>query len=382
VLFSLHEEYAELERDVTIDETLLWSRSYVDGPISRNITLSYRESTDDKGSVQYFSLREDIEKENVFSMSIITILVPLDTDTYKIAFTSVSYVPTGASSVESVEFMESDSVIRLSQLYDSLGLVIKRLGDEYGDSADVSLHRFESRYYDIATEMAFMSQIVTKNLNEYNKNILNSSTILFDDIWWCMLCEIALNAAMTGSCAAIVSCTGGVAFWVCLAILDNQLTDYIPFDFICEVYFDCMNWFSAKHINVQSVYNTYTYKTGYIQDANDIRGDADGRGAMLFAGGPGDQAMIYVTLSEQYSHGYVEVRANSYTNMVSTLHVYAWNGGTNSWVLLSTLTILPIGYMWRPIGYTNLCFNELLFAVHNSGNSPSLVYIDAVYIKQ
>lgn len=340
--------------------------------------------TNETGSAQLFSLREDVHKYDSFNMTMLTLLIPLDSETYNVSFTYISYTPVGASRTESMEMVGSNSTMRLSQLYDSLSTVADQLGKAYGKSEDINLHKFESRYADIANEAKIVSQLVKEHLGPYDKNILRSGAIIVDDAWACFVCTLVMSILISGAaCAAVIACLPGFGSWICEQIVSYGLGGY-PASYVCEEVFGCWTFGEIPYYYGNTVYDTYTYGTGYIQNANYILGNPDNNGAMMFAGASGDQAMIYVHPnygSDEYVHGDVQVMARSYTGIYSVLYVYIWNEGTSSWVNVGPpKTINPSGsFSWYDFGYTNICFRNMVFVVYNSG-SVSVVYLDAVRI--
>lgn len=383
-IVQIQQEYNGSQYEYTVDKTKLWSYSNVTDQINRTVTFTSVVVTDVNGSLQFFSLREDVEKTDSYNMTLVTMLIPLDADTYNTSFTYLTYLPAGATTTETVESIETNSTVTLSQLYASLGTVAHKLGKDYGHSADESLHKFESRYTDIADETKILSQLVETHLSEYDKEILTSRAIIVDDVWWCIVCTIALDIVFTTlTCAAAIACLPGLGETICGWILSFDLGSY-PASYVCEEFFDCWNAGAAPYFYGNTVYDTYTYGTGYIQNANYILGSSgDNNGAMMFAGGSGDQAMIYVNpnyAAGEYVHGNIQVLARSYTGIYSVVYVYVWNEATSQWVSVGTRTINPsASYSWYDFGYTNICFRNMLFAVYNGG-SASVAYLDAIRI--
>lgn len=383
-VIDMEHSYNGTTRQYTIDKTLLWNYSHVTDQINRTVSFTSVIVTNETGSAQLFSLREDVHKYDSFNMTMLTLLIPLDSETYNVSFTYISYTPVGASRTESMEMVGSNSTMRLSQLYDSLSTVADQLGKAYGKSEDINLHKFESRYADIANEAKIVSQLVKEHLGPYDKNILRSGAIIVDDAWACFVCTLVMSILISGAaCAAVIACLPGFGSWICEQIVSYGLGGYRP-SYVCEEVFGCWTFGEIPYYYGNTVYDTYTYGTGYIQNANYILGNPDNNGAMMFAGASGDQAMIYVHPnygSDEYVHGDVQVMARSYTGIYSVLYVYIWNEGTSSWVNVGPpKTINPSGsFSWYDFGYTNICFRNMVFVVYNSG-SVSVVYLDAVRI--
>jgi len=108
--------------------------------------------------------------------------------------------PAGKSELVSLELVEFNSSVTLSQLYAVLGKVAKEVGKVYEKSGDETLAQLAQGYYTMEEEAKGLSKLVEKQLQEYNKKILRSSCYPDDagSIWNCVNCLvwIAINAAL------------------------------------------------------------------------------------------------------------------------------------------------------------------------------------------
>ena len=93
--------------------------------------------------------------------------------------------PAGKSELVSLELVEFNSSVTLSQQYTVLGKVAKEVGKVYERSGDETLAQLAQSYYTMEEEAKGLSKLVEKQLQEYNKKILRSSAILMDagSIW-------------------------------------------------------------------------------------------------------------------------------------------------------------------------------------------------------
>jgi hypothetical protein len=152
----------------------------------------------------------------------------LNSEAYNRSFTVVKYAPAGQSEIVSLELVELSSSVTLSQQYAFLGKVAKEIGKVYEKSGDENLAQLAEGYYIMEEKAKGLSKLVGKQLQDYDKKILNTAAILTDDYWecvggcylaWCLsnweLCEpcyalfclscfIAPNPVSCGACAACI----------------------------------------------------------------------------------------------------------------------------------------------------------------------------------
>lgn len=99
----------------------------------------------------------------------------------------MNYAPAGKSGLTSLEFVEFNSSVTLSQLYAVLGKVAKEVGKVYEKTEDETLAGLAQGYYTMEEEAKHLSKLVKKQLQEYDREILESSAILMDactfDCW-------------------------------------------------------------------------------------------------------------------------------------------------------------------------------------------------------
>ena len=121
-------------------------------------------------STQFYSLSYHVQHEK-YNLTLYTNLVPLNSETYNSSFTIMNYAPAGKSGLTSLEFVEFNSSVTLSQQYAILGKVAKEIGKVYEKSGDETLAQLAQGYYTMEEEAKHLSKLVEKQLPEYNKEI-------------------------------------------------------------------------------------------------------------------------------------------------------------------------------------------------------------------
>ena len=138
----------------------------------------------------------------------------------------MNYAPAGKSEVTSLEFVEFNSSVTLSQQYTILGKVAKEVGKVYEKSGDETLASLAQGYYLMEGEAKYLSKLVEKQLQEYDMEILQSSAVLIDPWWTCIPCIAACLVGVVAACAACCATTG-----VCCVCWDWLLM--FPVDVVC-----------------------------------------------------------------------------------------------------------------------------------------------------
>ena len=105
-----------------------------------------------------------------------------------------------------LQFVELNSSLTLSQLYAVLGKVAKEVGKVYEKSGDETLAQLAQGYYSMKKEAKGLSKLVEKQLQEYDMEILKSSAILIDSDCSTMASTI---------CSTIITGLGAIAcIWI------------------------------------------------------------------------------------------------------------------------------------------------------------------------
>lgn len=233
--------------EVTVARTLLWSYEELTDEVNRTASFVSTEITAEDVSTQFYSLSYLVQHEE-YNLTAYTNLTPLNSETYNSSFTIMNYAP-AEKPVISMEFVEFNSSVTLSQQYAILGKVAKEVGKVYEKSGDETFAQLAQGYYTMEEEAKHLAKLVEKQLQQYNKEILKSSAILMDDacsdclawcepwvgiigcgVWEWLICSLAC-AGVTGpflvlcpvACGFIIAfvCFYGVApycWYVCTTI--------------------------------------------------------------------------------------------------------------------------------------------------------------------
>jgi len=171
--------------EFTITKSLLWSDSKHTYHANKTASFTLTEIATEDTSIQFYSLNYVVQHVE-YNLTIATNLTPLNSETYNSSFTAVNYAPAGQSEILSLELVEFNSSVTLSQLYTSLDKVAKKIGQVYMMDGlmndDATLIQLAQNYYKMARETRGLSWLVKSQLPEYDMTILNSSAILMD-IW-------------------------------------------------------------------------------------------------------------------------------------------------------------------------------------------------------
>jgi rhodanese-related sulfurtransferase len=197
--------------EVITNKTTIWRYNTFGTKSNRTITFNSIEMTTEGLLTKNFVLTYAVQHTD-YNLTLITALAPLDTETYNSSFTIMNYAPAGKTEILSLEFVDFNTPITLSQQYAILSEVAKRIGQIYAKSGDENLIQFAERYYIMAEEAMLLSKIVKKELPEYNKNILNSKAIVMDSwdtcFWGCI--ESMISWLWD---SGIMTICAGICFW-------------------------------------------------------------------------------------------------------------------------------------------------------------------------
>ncbi|MEM3875286.1 MAG: rhodanese-like domain-containing protein [Candidatus Bathyarchaeia archaeon] len=159
---------------VTVAQTLLWSYNELTDEINRTARFILTEITARGTSMQFYSLSYIVRHEE-YNLTLLTTLTPRDSETYDSSFTIMNYAPAGKSEVVSLEYVEFNSSVTLSQQYAILGKVAKKVGKIYEKSGDETLMQLAQGYCIMGKEVKDLSKLIENQLQGYNKKIFNNS---------------------------------------------------------------------------------------------------------------------------------------------------------------------------------------------------------------
>ncbi|MCX8204910.1 MAG: rhodanese-like domain-containing protein [Candidatus Nezhaarchaeota archaeon] len=134
--------------EVTVTQALLWSYSELIDEMSKAAAFVSVKVAAGEASIQFYSLSYIVQHKE-YNLTLLTILTPRDSETYDSSFTIVNYAPAGKSKLVSLEFVEFNSSVTLSQQYAILGRVTKEIGKVYKKSGDKILVQLAQGYYTI-----------------------------------------------------------------------------------------------------------------------------------------------------------------------------------------------------------------------------------------
>lgn len=174
---------------------------------------------------QSYSLNYLVQHDE-YNLTLTTGLEPLNSDTYNRSLTLIDYIPAGKS-VESVEFVEFNSSVTLSEQYAVLGKVANEVGKVYKKNGDENLAQLAQGYHTMEKEAKYLSRLVRIQLPEYNREILQSFGLL-RDVTCKMVCELLCLFGIGAGCNLICFILCGVD-WRCIGICGGVCTDIIVF---------------------------------------------------------------------------------------------------------------------------------------------------------
>ena len=337
--------------------------------------------TGDGQSIQIMHLYDSIKSQN-YNLSILTILIPLDSQTYNVSSTVIDFAPSDQTGISSLEQVAFNTSVTLSQLYTGLSKVTDDLGKIYQKSADANLTKFADRYYTIVDALNSLSKTVEKQLPTYNLRILNSTAMIRDDSWQCLVCQIAFNAAIGIGCAIICACSAGEGCVLCWQIWNQRALWSLGVYYVCHNVINCdgttATYYYVSSINSYSTYSTHDPYSASVNNPGNLVGSSpNGQYATLYAGNYGDQAMIIGNMNVGGEHGDISVYCYSGSGYYSNLYVYVSYDGNTWYEINSPITVSSTSPSWIDFGYTNTCFNYIAVVGYDTGNSV-LLNIDAI----
>jgi rhodanese-related sulfurtransferase len=210
---------------VTVAHTLLWSYSELVHEANRTENFAKTEITAEDTQIQFYSLTYLVQNAE-YNLTLYTNLVPLNEENYNNSYTIVNYAPAGKSELLSMEIVEFNSPVTLSQQYNVLGKVAKDIGKTYQKSGDQTSKKLAESYYTIEKETKHLSKIAKMELQAYDKEIMKCSAILADaDLLDCFACigQILTTYATLPLCvtcvSCVVSCLTIFTIWWCIGCI-------------------------------------------------------------------------------------------------------------------------------------------------------------------
>ncbi|MGB9774769.1 MAG: rhodanese-like domain-containing protein [Bacteroidota bacterium] len=166
--------------EVTVTQTLLWSYNELTDEINRTASFVSTEITAEGTFMEFYSLSYMVQHEE-YNLTLYTTLTPLNSEIYNSSFTVMNYAPVGKSELVSLEFVDFNYSVTLSQQYAVLGKVAKEVGKVYEKSGDETLAQLAQGYYTMQGEAKHLAKLVEKQLPEYDREILSARALISDD---------------------------------------------------------------------------------------------------------------------------------------------------------------------------------------------------------
>jgi rhodanese-related sulfurtransferase len=388
-MVRMDQSYKGIQRDYTIDQNILWKYNVLTNDLNRTLIFSSTQVTNENSSAstQIYSLREDSNVKDEYNLTIVTTLIPLDSQTYNSSFTNIIYMPANVTKAETLETIRSNSTITLSQLYNSLSEVTKKLARDYGKSQDTSLNVYHDRYRNIALELSNIANLVETNLGAYNRNILRTVAILQDDWLYCVVCSsVILSLIYIGTCVAAIACLPGLGETLCAYVLELGIGE-LGAEAICEQVLSCNLQYTPNYEVLADAWSGVVWPPySDTQWVENMIGDQDGGDARLITTGYeyfGDMAQAIGIMTQnvgEYAHGEIEVYCCCSYEYDGDSCLQVWvSQDDSSWAWVGVHAIdYTTGYHWEDYGYFNGCFRYMAIVKYDP--FVSMLLVDSVRV--
>ena len=361
-------------REYTVDKTLVWQHNETSNDFNRTITFMSTIITAESNSTHLFGLYDNVQHED-YNITVGTVIYPLDLETYNRSITKIDYIPVGTKEITTVEQVDFNASVTLSQLYKSLGKAIDKLGKTYEKSEDPRLTVFAERYYAMANETQLLSRMVRTQIPEYNNNILNNIAVIQDG-FWCDWCPVICPSAILIGCV--------IACYFSLGAGCSFCTSYVEYlsmgcEVACAVICGLEEEGPPQVSWASSIF--YTGGSGSYTVGNPgglIGPHSDNEFVHLHACNPGDCAQVFVELNEEAT-GYISIYGCSGVGYSSDMWVYV-SPDSENWYFLDYQTITGTLPYSMYVGYVS-SFPVKYIAINgfDAGNSVCL-YLEAVSV--
>jgi len=240
--------------------TILWSYDKFTSNYNKSAYFISTEIASENGYLQYYQLEYVIYHKN-YILTIDTYLQPLNSEDIG-SFTSIKYIPLNGKAITSMEFVQFNMSVILSQQYDILAKVTEEMAKIYKNSDDQDIMELYYGYTNMGEGIKSLSELVKEQLGEYDWQILESYAVLMDMLvpngggggdppppppppvgcfkgdpyWDCFWCEVAVGLVSIGLCAATIWWFPAAAAF-CITALDMFLA--IGSTTIVCIFFGC-----------------------------------------------------------------------------------------------------------------------------------------------
>jgi len=159
--------------------TILWSYDKFTSYYNKSAYLISIEITRENYYFQYYLLEYVIYHKN-YNLTISTYLEPLNSEIYNSSFTYIKYTPANGKAITSMEFVQFNMSVILSQQYDFLADIAEEMAEIYKKSEDLDLMELYYSYTNMGEGIRSLSELVKEQLGEYDYQILESNVVLKD----------------------------------------------------------------------------------------------------------------------------------------------------------------------------------------------------------
>ncbi len=237
--------------------TILWSYNKFTSTINKSAYFISTEITSENYYLQYYQL-EYLIYHNNYKLTIYTRLDPLNSETYNSSFTNLKYTPVNEKAITSMEFVQFNMSVILSQQYDILADIAEEMAKIYKKSEGLDIMELYYAYIDIKEGIASLSELVKEQLLKYDWQILESFAVLADiytdngggytpppspppppsDPLRCFFCEVGCGVALLLGC--IIACLFYPVFCpLCIWIMNYIDVLHVSCSIACEYFKWC-----------------------------------------------------------------------------------------------------------------------------------------------
>jgi hypothetical protein len=242
----------------------------------------------------------------------------------------MEFMPSGSKPITTVEIVDFNSSVTLSQLFQSLADATDKLGDVYEASEDYSLNVFADRYYTLAQETQLLSHTVETQLSSYDKPILFNKAII-EDGFWCDWCPIWCPGIQIAICGIACWASWGAGCLFCAFYANEMQLGCIPGCVAVCALEDQGQYPGAQPHWIADVTAATWYGSAacHVWNENNICGSySDATLAQIYAGNFYDQAMIVGHMSGD-AHGDIWLTGYSVPGYYTDYQVWVSYDGTN-----------------------------------------------------
>jgi hypothetical protein len=234
--------------ELLFEHAILYKYSEVSSGVNKTLEFTLTKVSGGQTSLQTYNLIYTVQRSG-YTLDVMTRLIPLDSQTYNSSFTLVRYTTAGQNETSSLEFVEFNMAVTLSQLYSVLSTVVELMSNLYGyyGNNDERFMQLAIAYNTIKIELEELLTIVEGRLQEYNKPIIKSYASLSSNnkclecffYYWgiCLLFLVGFTLIMCGACLigcgpCCVICGLLLLCWrygICLVACDIAAYEYCRF---------------------------------------------------------------------------------------------------------------------------------------------------------